>query len=741
MAILVVVAIVAQAPLLLGIAQPVRVLGESAVNGDLVLPAMADAAAVLAKNEWPWWNPYARLGEPFLASGAQPLYPGFWPLLFGGARALPWVLALHSALACALMFRWLRVLPASRFSAFLGAGLWGVGVFYQLQLQRLPEAAACAWLPLVLEGVYGLTRPGRTPAFVVAAATGIAAMFATGAHATPRIGVALAVALGALNLLRLPREDRRPALGSLALTGVGALLLSAPFWLDAWQHAGALERGHAPNGAPVLLGAVAPLHVQPAVLASRGLASEGTDALELALFPGTVILILLVIAFLRPSPGRPRWPWLAIATLGMLAAAQGPWSALLHEHLALDGDIPGCSLVLLQLAVLALACQGLDGFFEAPFRRAGVVLGVGATVLVVGLAGLALLVAQPQTLTTWIAHTIARTDDAALAALADALRSAVAPTAVSLVLLGASLLVWRRLGILRFKMVFAGVCFAEIVYLAWATAPQRTVPPAIEIVGTDDARVLATDAISVARLSRGQAPTRRVNRAGDSVLARTRAFLDDATPGALVVGPRVRGSELVTDGYAPRLASLAQIDVLLGDRVLDMPFAAPPGPEGAPPLVAVPFARMVFEARTAADTNAARADLRNRLDPERSVVLEGNPGAFVPRPSAQAARVAVLEHTPHRVRVRVDAGQGRGYLVLADAWAPGWHATLDGEAVPVWPADVAFRAVAVPEGEHEVELVYTPWAKRFGLPLVGVGVVWLLGCWRRGLRRRAICSS
>ncbi|MEZ5962878.1 MAG: YfhO family protein [Planctomycetota bacterium] len=731
-AILVATALLAQGPLLLGMVQPGAATGEAAVNGDIVLPTLADAATVLAGGEWPWWNPFARLGEPFMASGAQPLYPGFWPILFGGVAALPWVLALHSALACVLMFRWLRALPASRYAAFLGGGLWGIGIFFQLQLLRLPEAAACAWLPLALEGTWRTTRPGRTPPYVAAIALGLAAMFATGAHATPRVGTGLCMALGAWNMLGLHRADRLPTLGHLGLAGVGACLLAAPFWLDAWQNASVLEHGRTPGGSvPTLVSALAPVSAMPGVQPRTD-----NDALELALFPGTIVLLLLVMAFLRPSPSRPRWPWLAIAAVGFLAATEGPWSLVLREQLALDGRLPGCSLILLQLGVLVLACQGLDGFLETPFRRPAVALGVAASALMLGGGCIASLLLYPRALSGWFARVRASTDDPAVAAVTEAVTQALLPTAVALVLLGITLLAWRRLGVLRLKVTLACIVFAEMVYLAWATAPQRVAPPEVDIVGTGDARVLATDVASAVRLARGRAPARRVNRTGDAVLRRTRAFLDEAAPGSLRVGARVRGSELDPQHFLPTLANLAQIDVLIGDRAPGAaPFPMPAGPEHRP-LEPAPYARLVFQAKVAADTEAARQDLRTRSTPIDSVVLEGNLGAFAPRAPLKPATVAVVEQRSGRLRLHVDAGQGRGILVVADAFAPGWTATVDSEPVPIFAADVAFRGVTIPEGEHDIEMVYAPWAKRWGLPLAGLGLLFVLACFVR-LRRHA----
>ena len=68
------------------------------------------------------------------------------------------------------------------------------------------------------------------------------------------------------------------------------------------------------------------------------------------------------------------------------------------------------------------------------------------------------------------------------------------------------------------------------------------------------------------------------------------------------------------------------------------------------------------------------------------------------------------------MRLEVEAERA-GYVVLADAFDPGWHATLDEAAAPLLRANVAFRAVAVPAGRHVVEIVYRPRAVSLGLAL------------------------
>ena len=57
----------------------------------------------------------------------------------------------------------------------------------------------------------------------------------------------------------------------------------------------------------------------------------------------------------------------------------------------------------------------------------------------------------------------------------------------------------------------------------------------------------------------------------------------------------------------------------------------------------------------------------------------------------------IVEHTPNQVTVAVDLNHS-GYLVVTDVWYPGWRATVDGKPAPVLRANVAFRAIALAEG-------------------------------------------
>jgi hypothetical protein len=73
---------------------------------------------------------------------------------------------------------------------------------------------------------------------------------------------------------------------------------------------------------------------------------------------------------------------------------------------------------------------------------------------------------------------------------------------------------------------------------------------------------------------------------------------------------------------------------------------------------------------------------------------------------AAPASCDVRAERPERIAVHCDGGGG--LVVLADAWAPGWTATVDGAGAVVERVDLALRGVEVPPGAHDVVFAYAP---------------------------------
>lgn len=125
------------------------------------------------------------------------------------------------------------------------------------------------------------------------------------------------------------------------------------------------------------------------------------------------------------------------------------------------------------------------------------------------------------------------------------------------------------------------------------------------------------------------------------------------------------------------------------------------------------------------DATALAMMLAPSFDPAQTVVLNGsqsNVGQAATRSVPHDTRI--VSYDPERVVAETNA-EGAGWLVLTDAWYPGWRATVDGQPVEIARADILFRAVPVPAGRHRVEFQFAPVSRWLG---TAISLVTLLGC-------------
>jgi len=94
----------------------------------------------------------------------------------------------------------------------------------------------------------------------------------------------------------------------------------------------------------------------------------------------------------------------------------------------------------------------------------------------------------------------------------------------------------------------------------------------------------------------------------------------------------------------------------------------------------------------------------------------------------------VVEYTDTQVVINFRA-ETEAYMILSDAYYPGWKATVNGEPTPVYRANTMFRAVQVPEGASTVVFTFEPDLWRLAL-LIGVGIWMLVGIGLIVIQRR-----
>jgi hypothetical protein len=149
----------------------------------------------------------------------------------------------------------------------------------------------------------------------------------------------------------------------------------------------------------------------------------------------------------------------------------------------------------------------------------------------------------------------------------------------------------------------------------------------------------------------------------------------------------------------------------------------------------LPRALFVNEVQFAANDDEALQLMQTEgFDPAKTVVMMGDGGNEGKSdranrlPISQSLVPSIVSYAPEQAVIDVEAPQP-GYLVLTDAYYPGWTATVDGQPVEIERADIMFRAVKIPAGQHRVELRYQPPSFTLGLLISIVTAVVLIGVW------------
>ncbi len=83
-----------------------------------------------------------------------------------------------------------------------------------------------------------------------------------------------------------------------------------------------------------------------------------------------------------------------------------------------------------------------------------------------------------------------------------------------------------------------------------------------------------------------------------------------------------------------------------------------------------------------------------------------------------SGKVLQTTYRTNHVEIKVECDEPGGFLVLRDAFFPGWRATIDNAPAKIYPTDLMFRGVMVPKGTHHVRFVYRPKEIVYGFVLV-----------------------
>jgi hypothetical protein len=123
-------------------------------------------------------------------------------------------------------------------------------------------------------------------------------------------------------------------------------------------------------------------------------------------------------------------------------------------------------------------------------------------------------------------------------------------------------------------------------------------------------------------------------------------------------------------------------------------------------------------------------------DPAKTVILETYPTDAPPVPTEKAAgKARVVSKGPGRYEIEAE-NDADAYLVLSEAYYPGWRAEVDGQAADVLPANHLIQTVRLPAGKHVVRFEYRSRFLGLGFALAALAALIPVGLLVRRYRRQ-----
>ncbi len=706
------------------------------------------------RHERTHWNPYVFTGIAATVSLQDsrpqylpaPLLTAFdavhrlpvWPPL-----AIPLLVHLAGMLAAAALA---RSLWAAGPLAMTWAGLaWGLmpNLVVPFAYGHDAQVMATSLVPVVLLGVDRIVAATRAASLRGAAIGFAGAIGAMLLAAYPQVVVLMLLLCAAFAFQRVA-VARRP--GRIAWIA-GAAVLGTAIGMAVWWP-GMLYNAHSIRG-----GGMDEREVARWSMAWRDLLVTGWPwavgfggqsywgGLASTDFPHYLGAGVLTLAAVGLGRGRDRAAALllaAVAAIGALLALGthlGPVHAVLRRlPLFSSFRLAVNALILTQFAVVMLSARGVERLgARASGSRSLIAAALPAAALLLAIA----LLADPDGWARWA--TTVRPGLSMLAA-GEAARHAATDLVVraGLALVTLLVLVWGRArgvawaGVVALALMAIDLAAVDAPFLRRANgdldairhprAPESATLAASEPVfrGLGPARGLffSNDWIRwKARSVGGNHPA--VNRAWDDLLKR-----------GLFTAP-------------PVLRALAVKYVSVGPGELDPEWfeRLRAGPEGLWRVKrALSRAYAVPEVRSLpSEDDVLRALADPRFD-AGAIALTSNESGTGSYAIAADCRIRWIDDEPDHIAIATEA-PGPSFVVIADAWFPGWSATLDGRPLTIARVDHLVRGVAVPPGRHVIAMRYVPEGWRIAEAVTRLALLLWIACllallaWRHVARR------
>jgi len=124
------------------------------------------------------------------------------------------------------------------------------------------------------------------------------------------------------------------------------------------------------------------------------------------------------------------------------------------------------------------------------------------------------------------------------------------------------------------------------------------------------------------------------------------------------------------------------------------------------------------------------------FDGRKSALVETTRDLGLPATAAAPEdKVTVTAWRPNRIDLDSTTATPR-LLVLSEMYFPGWQATVDGVATPIYRTNYLFRGIVVPAGRHTLSFSYRPRSVVIGAAISGLALVVALAVFFARRRRR-----